>query len=379
MNTVLALNPLSANDLLSSFGTIGVLVVLFAETGLLIGFFLPGDSLLFTAGLLAATGAGRLHLSLPWVLLAAAAGALVGAQVGFLIGRRAGHALQQRARIARRIADGMRRAEELFARYGPAKAIVLARFIPVVRTVLNPVAGALHTPLRTFTLWQVVGGLVWTVGLVLAGYALGRVRPRRRRLPAARDRPDRRRLADPARAGGRPGAAPPRRPRRLSGLAPQIVSSSSVGSASSRPESGSGCPGVVSPPVRPHEWIAVGGGVTPLGVLSHTASGCHSCWAGCGGQRRRATARHGVRQQRRMSTGSRHRALFSSHSHHRLPIVMTCAYWSWRTSCGWRPCSSAACRRTGTPSTWPPPARTRSGRRPSSPTTPSCSTSCCRA
>jgi membrane-associated protein len=172
MTTVLALNPLSATDLLTSFGTIGILVVLFAETGLLIGFFLPGDSLLFTAGLLCATGAGSLHLSLPWVLLAAAAGALLGAQVGFWIGRRAGQALQARAQRPK-IAAGMRRAEELFTRYGPAKAIVLARFIPVVRTVLNPVAGALHTPVRTFTFWQVLGGLVWTVGLVLAGYALG--------------------------------------------------------------------------------------------------------------------------------------------------------------------------------------------------------------
>jgi len=172
VDTVLALNPLSANDLLSSFGTIGVLVVLFAETGLLIGFFLPGDSLLFTAGLLCATGAGRLHLSLPWVLAAAAVGALLGAQVGFLIGRRAGRTLQERVRRPK-VADGMRRAEELFARYGPAKAIVLARFIPVVRTVLNPVAGALHTPIGLFTLWQVVGGLVWTAGLILAGYVLG--------------------------------------------------------------------------------------------------------------------------------------------------------------------------------------------------------------
>ena len=76
-----------------------------------------------------------------------------------------------------RVAAGMRRAEELFARYGPAKAIVLARFIPVVRTVLNPVAGALHTPIATFTVWQVVGGLVWTVGLVLAGYGLGATIP----------------------------------------------------------------------------------------------------------------------------------------------------------------------------------------------------------
>jgi membrane-associated protein len=172
VTTVLALNPLSATDLLSSFGTVGILVVLFAETGLLIGFFLPGDSLLFTAGLLCATGAGAVHLSLPWVLLAAAVGALSGAQVGFWIGRRAGRALEQRASRPR-LAAGMRRAEELLARYGPAKAIVLARFIPVGRTVLNPVAGALNTPSRLFTVWQVAGGLLWTVGLVLAGYGLG--------------------------------------------------------------------------------------------------------------------------------------------------------------------------------------------------------------
>ncbi|GAY10939.1 DedA family protein [Pseudonocardia sp. N23] len=176
MTTILALNPLSANDLLSSFGTIGILVVLFAETGLLIGFFLPGDSLLFTAGLLCAAGTGALHLSLPWVLLAAAAGALLGAQTGFWLGQRAGRALESRSGHPRLLA-GMRRAEEMFDRYGPAKAIVLARFIPVVRTVLNPVAGALHTPKAIFAVWQVAGGLAWTVGLVLAGFALGATVP----------------------------------------------------------------------------------------------------------------------------------------------------------------------------------------------------------
>jgi membrane-associated protein len=173
---MLVLNPLSATDLLSSFGTVGILVVLFAETGLLIGFFLPGDSLLFTAGLLCATGAGALHLQLGWVLVAAAAGALLGAQVGFWIGRRAGRALHGRTDRAR-LQAGMARSEQLFSRYGPAKAIVLARFIPVVRTVLNPVAGALNTPTATFILWQAVGGLVWTIGLVCAGYGLGRFVP----------------------------------------------------------------------------------------------------------------------------------------------------------------------------------------------------------
>ncbi|MFF5565482.1 DedA family protein [Streptomyces sp. NPDC012623] len=168
-----AVNPLDAGSLLAAFGTLGVAVVLFAETGLLIGFFLPGDSLLFTAGLLCAPGiGGAVHLSLPRVLLAAMAGALLGAQTGFWIGRRGGRALLAGGR-ARKLREGAVRAEELLERYGHAKAIVLARFVPVVRTVLNPLAGALNVPARVFALWQVLGGTLWTVGLVLAGCALG--------------------------------------------------------------------------------------------------------------------------------------------------------------------------------------------------------------
>ncbi|MGW6684216.1 DedA family protein [[Kitasatospora] papulosa] len=169
----LAVNVLDAQSLLATFGVLGVTVVMFAETGLLVGFFLPGDSLLFTAGLLCAGTADKAAtLSLPWVLVASAAGALAGAQCGYLIGRRAGGAVLSRSR-SKRLHEGAARAEELLERYGHAKAIVLARFVPVVRTVLNPLAGALNIPARVFTLWQVAGGLVWTVGLVLAGYALG--------------------------------------------------------------------------------------------------------------------------------------------------------------------------------------------------------------
>jgi membrane-associated protein len=168
-----AVNLLDANSVLSSLGAAGVFLVLFAETGLLIGFFLPGDSLLFTAGLLCTTKAhSTVHLSLPAVLLAGAAGALLGAQVGYLIGRRAGPALvenQERPRMRQALARG----KEALERYGAGKAIVLARFIPVVRTVLNPLAGVLRVPVRTFTVWQVAGGLVWSLGLTLAGYALG--------------------------------------------------------------------------------------------------------------------------------------------------------------------------------------------------------------
>jgi len=168
-----AVNVLDAGSLLSAFGALGVAVVLFAETGLLVGFFLPGDSLLFTAGLLCVGGGrGGVHLSLPQVLVAAVVGALLGAQTGYWIGRRGGRALLARSR-ARKLHEGAERAEELLARYGHAKAVVLARFVPVVRTVLNPLAGALDVPVRVFTVWQVVGGLVWTTGLVLGGYALG--------------------------------------------------------------------------------------------------------------------------------------------------------------------------------------------------------------
>ena len=168
----LAFNPLDAHSLLSSVGVFGLFLVIFAETGLLIGFFLPGDSLLFTAGVLCTTRPGQtLHLSLPAVLVAAAAGALLGAQVGYVIGRRAGPRLRSGTRP--RVQVGFDRSQVALDRYGPPKAILLARFIPVVRTVLNPLVGALHVPVGVFTLWQVIGGLLWSIGVTMAGYILG--------------------------------------------------------------------------------------------------------------------------------------------------------------------------------------------------------------
>lgn len=170
---VLALNPLDSTSWLASLGAAGVFLVLFAETGLLIGFFLPGDSLLFTAGLLCTTTTtNKIHLSLPAVLVAAAAGALLGAQTGFWLGRKGGRPLLERSRN-KHLTAGAARAEELLARYGHAKAIVLARFIPVVRTILNPLAGALDVPGAVFARWQAIGGLAWSLGVTLAGYALG--------------------------------------------------------------------------------------------------------------------------------------------------------------------------------------------------------------
>jgi membrane-associated protein len=173
LGSALALNPLDPSSLLSALGALGVFLVLFAETGLLIGFFLPGDSLLFTAGLLCTTGASAtVHLSLPAVLVAAATGALTGAQVGYWIGRRVGPRLLDRPDRPG-LQQAVARARAALARYGTGKALVLARFIPLVRTVINPLAGTVGVPTRTFTMWQVLGGLGWSLGVTLAGYALG--------------------------------------------------------------------------------------------------------------------------------------------------------------------------------------------------------------
>jgi membrane-associated protein len=163
--------------ILDWFGTLlplGVLLVLFAETGILLGIILPGDSLLITAGLwAAATNGNHPHPNIVAVVVCAAIGALVGAQVGYLIGKHVGPRLFSRpdSRIFKQ--DWVERSEEVFNRYGPAKAIFLARFIPGVRTLMNPLAGILRVPTRTFVTWQVIGGLVWSVGVTLAAYGVG--------------------------------------------------------------------------------------------------------------------------------------------------------------------------------------------------------------
>jgi membrane-associated protein len=171
---VLAVNPTDSTSVLAAFGALGVLLVIFAESGLLVvGFFLPGDTLLFPAGVLCAgSGHQAPRLELWQVLLCAAVGAVAGAQVGFLLGRRGGRPLLART-SNQRLKEGAARTERLLARYGYGRALVIGRFVPMLRTVLHPAAGALGVPTRTFTLWQTVGGLLWSQSLVLAGYTLG--------------------------------------------------------------------------------------------------------------------------------------------------------------------------------------------------------------
>jgi membrane-associated protein len=171
-----ALPPLlDGQHLVETFGVIGLLVIVFAETGLLLGFFLPGDSLLFAAGY-ACTGAiPGLHPNLALVCVATTVVAIAGAQTGFLIGRAAGPRLLERpdSRFFKRAY--VTKAEEVVERYGAGRAIVLARFIPIVRTFLNPLMGAGQLPARTFALWNVVGGVLWGTGVTLLGYWLGQV------------------------------------------------------------------------------------------------------------------------------------------------------------------------------------------------------------
>ncbi|WP_049567515.1 DedA family protein [Streptomyces sp. SBT349] len=171
----LALGPswLDPERLISTFGLIGILIVVFAESGLLIGFFLPGDSLLFTTGLLVASGT-YLHHSLWVVCPLIVVAAVLGDQVGYLFGRRVGPALFRRedARLFR--AEHVVKAQDFFARHGP-KSLVLARFVPIVRTFTPVVAGIGRMDYRTFVTFNVVGGVLWGAGVTLLGAALGQV------------------------------------------------------------------------------------------------------------------------------------------------------------------------------------------------------------
>lgn len=173
---VALLSSLSAQHLLDVLGVAGVFVILLAETGLLLGFFLPGDSLLFVAGY--ATVAGNslgFTLSLAALLVVAPVAAILGAQMGFELGRRAGPALFRRTNSRLFRQEYVEKTRAVFEQFGPGRAVVLARFVPIVRTFLNPMAGTVGMSPARFAAWNVVGGLVWTVGLILLGHGLGNV------------------------------------------------------------------------------------------------------------------------------------------------------------------------------------------------------------
>lgn len=165
---------LDPKSLIEAFGTIGLIVIIFAESGLLLGLVFPGDSLLFTAGLLAASH--KLGLDIFLVAGGAFVGAFAGAQVGYWLGRRYGPALFRRpdSRVFKH--EYVDRSRVFFDKHGP-RAIVLARFVPFVRTLAPMMAGIGEMDLRTFTAFNGIGAVLWAVGVSVAGYFLGQTVP----------------------------------------------------------------------------------------------------------------------------------------------------------------------------------------------------------
>ncbi|MCB0828391.1 MAG: VTT domain-containing protein [Solirubrobacterales bacterium] len=169
----LALGPswLEPDSLIKTFGMIGVLAIVFMESGMMVGFFLPGDSLLFTAGLLSSGGV------LPdlWVLLVTIPiAAIAGDQTGYWIGRRFGPPLFDRpdSRFFKR--EYVDQTAAFFEKHG-ARAIILARFVPIVRAFVPVMAGTSHMHYRSFLVYDIIGGILWGVGVTTLGYFLGQI------------------------------------------------------------------------------------------------------------------------------------------------------------------------------------------------------------
>jgi membrane-associated protein len=171
---VLAASFLDPETLIRRGGLLLLTAIVFAESGLLVGFFLPGDSLLFIAGFLTSDAGGNRLPPLPIVLLCVFVAAFIGDQVGYIFGKRVGPALFRRpdSRFFRQ--EHLQKAEGFFERHG-SKTIVLARFVPIVRTFAPIVAGAGSMHYRTFVVYNLVGALLWAIGVTLAGYYLGQI------------------------------------------------------------------------------------------------------------------------------------------------------------------------------------------------------------
>ncbi|MCL4386246.1 MAG: VTT domain-containing protein [Cyanobacteria bacterium] len=179
MDTILHINYASLIQSLGILAYIVIFGIIFAESGLLIGFFLPGDSLLFTAGFLASqkiTGTNQNYLNL-WILIGVTfAGAVLGDSTGYSFGHKVGRRIFKRpdSRLFKR--ENLEKAEKFYEKYG-VKTIILARFLPIIRTFAPIVAGVGKMHYKTFLAFNVIGGALWALSVPIAGYYLGRVIP----------------------------------------------------------------------------------------------------------------------------------------------------------------------------------------------------------
>lgn len=161
----LGFDPVS---LIQSGGLIMISLIVFAESGLLVGFFLPGDTLLFSAGFFAAQD----RLPLGWLLLVIVVSAILGDNVGYSFGRRTGHRIFRKKDGIVFRAEYLERAEKFYEKHG-GKTIIIARFVPVVRTFAPIVAGAAKMERQKFFVYNIIGGTVWGIGITLLGFWLG--------------------------------------------------------------------------------------------------------------------------------------------------------------------------------------------------------------
>jgi membrane-associated protein len=165
-------SPEGLRELIRSGGAPLVCTIVFVETGFFVGFFLPGDSLLITAGIFAAGG----FLQLKWLLVPAMLCAILGDQVGYWIGRSAGAALYRREDSFFFRRSHLQRAHDFYEKYG-GRAVILARFVPIIRTFCPPVAGAAKMPYSRYLTFDIFGGAFWIGATILGGYSLGHLIP----------------------------------------------------------------------------------------------------------------------------------------------------------------------------------------------------------
>ena len=166
-----------ASEVVSTLGLIGVLGIIFMETGLLIGLVFPGGEVVFLAGMAASSAGadvlGNAKLSTPLLFLTAPIAAIVGGEVGYWFGRKYGRKFFERPDTRFFNQNMVRRVEKLLAQYGPRKALVFGRFIPFARTLLNPTCGVVLLDRKLFSTWNAIGAIIWTQVAMGIGYLLG--------------------------------------------------------------------------------------------------------------------------------------------------------------------------------------------------------------
>ena len=167
-----AYDPEALKELVRTGGAPLVCTIVFIETGFFVGFFLPGDSLLITAGIFAAADV----IPLKWLLVPVMLCAIVGDQIGYWIGRTAGPALYKREDSFFFRRSHLQRAHDFYEKYG-GRAVILARFVPIIRTFCPPVAGAAFMPYSRYLIFDIMGGTLWVGAMILGGYSLGRSVP----------------------------------------------------------------------------------------------------------------------------------------------------------------------------------------------------------